>query len=68
MNLLALGLDVTVDTLVKLTARTKNTTTKEHSHEQLEHSCEQFQHIKTILELYPDDDTKSNKPCIINNG
>ncbi len=42
--------------------------TKEHSHQKTSEihqhlsSCEQFQHIKAILKLYPDDDAKSNKP------
>ena len=68
MNLLAL--DVTVDTLVKLTAactlKQRNILIKKISeiHQHLS-SCEQFQHIKAILKLYPDDDAKCNKPCIM---
>ena len=68
MNLLAL--DVTSRYIGK-TDRCLYTRTKEHSHQKTSEihqhlsSCEQFQHIKTISELYPDDDTKSNKPWIM---
>ncbi len=53
------------------TDRCLYTRTKEHSHQKTSEihqhfsSCEQFQHIKAILELYPDDDAMSNKPCIM---
>jgi hypothetical protein len=49
------------------TDRCLYTRTKEHSyhtesviHQHLS-TCEQFQHIKALLELYPDDDAQSNQ-------
>ena len=47
------------------------TRTKEHSYHtesaiyQHVSTCEQFQHIKALLELYPDDNAKSNQTSII---
>jgi hypothetical protein len=53
------------------TYRCLYTRTKEHSyhtecviHQHLS-TCEQFQHIKALLELYPDDDAKSNQTSIM---
>ena len=43
------------------------TRTKEHSHQKTSEihqhlsSCEQFQHIRAILELFPDDDAKTHR-------
>jgi hypothetical protein len=53
------------------TDRCLYTRTKEHSyhkesviHQHLS-TCEQFQHIKALLELYPDDDAKSDQTSIM---
>ena len=66
-NLLAL--DVIVGTSAKLIAAYTCTRTKEHSyhtesviHQHLS-TCEQFQHIKALLELYPD--AKSDQTSIM---
>ena len=40
---------------------TKSETHQHHS------TCEQFQHIKALLELYPDDDAMSNQTSIMVN-
>ena len=53
------------------TDRCLYTRTKEHSYhtesviDQHLSTCEQFQHIKAHLELYPDDDAKSNQTSIM---